>query len=109
MSKTASKTKKASKKASSKKASKKASKPTSKKAKKADKKAKADKPVRSGLTDVPNAETGKAIRRMLRKEGIRLSDRPDLGKVPVKVKDGTAYVKIDGQTFKTAIREPKES
>jgi len=108
-------TRKSTRKSPVKKASKKASKRTVKKAapvKKASKKTvtKADdidvpaKKVRTGLTDVPNALTGKAIRRILRAAGIRLSEMPELGKVPVTVKDGFAIVKIGGQEFKTAVR-----
>ncbi len=102
-------TKKTTKKAS-KKVAKKTAKASKKKAsKKVAKKTKDDHKkdntvTRGGLVDVPDSRTGKNMRRILRAASIRLSERPDLGKVPVTIsKDGlTASVKVDGNVYETA-------
>ena len=59
---------------------------------------------RSGLANVPNPKTGKAIRRILRKAGIRLSKDPSIGTLTVLVKDGSAYVTVKGKVYRTAVR-----
>lgn len=60
--------------------------------------------ARSGLVNVPNSGTGKAIRRLLRKAGIYLSKDPTIGKAECSVEDGTCSVTVHGQTFSTAVR-----
>ncbi len=64
----------------------------------------AEQAERSGLSDVPDAQTGKAIRRLLRKAGIYLSKDPSIGKVPVVIDGNQAMVTVNGQTFRTAVR-----
>lgn len=59
---------------------------------------------RSGLVNVPDPQTGKALRRLLRKAGIYLSKDPSIGQVPVKVVDGMAIVQVNGEEIRTAVR-----
>lgn len=60
--------------------------------------------TRSGLINVPNAGTGKALRRLLRKAGIYLSKDPAIGLVECVVHDGTATVTVNGTPYSTAVR-----
>lgn len=59
---------------------------------------------RSGLVDVPDPQTGKALRRLMRKAGIWMSKDPSIGKVQVVVEDGMAVVRINDKEIRTKVR-----
>lgn len=68
----------------------------------------AEQAERSGLVDVPDPQTGKALRRLMRKAGIWLSKDPSIGKVPVVIEDGMAVIRISGHDdIRTAVRSVK--